>query len=156
MREVSNLSCALALGHQLHPPTPARPQAGSLVNAPAHGRSDLSWWCLLSGFGAQPSLPPSPARQKGLPPAGLPECLRERNVFLSQVFLPAGARSLPSASTHKPSRIAEAASFISSCLSDQTERAEKHPEVGAHRKWPAGSWDVPSGASHMLPREIQI
>ena len=51
-----------------------------------HCRNDLDQVVFAGECGSRPGLPPSPARQRGLTPAGLPP---------AQIFLPAGARSLP-------------------------------------------------------------
>lgn len=68
------------------PPAPPRPGEvpGQCPNQ--HCGNDLDQEVFAGECGSGPGLPPSPARQRGLPLVGLPP---------AQIFLPAGARPLP-------------------------------------------------------------
>lgn len=116
MRKVSNLGCALALGHQLHP----QPQARSLGNAPANAASGMTWTRgVCSGVWLQAWPDSQPFQAKGLPPAGLPERQTEKKKTLlaAQTFLPAGARSLPrTPPLTRPLEEQILQVFLSSCL----------------------------------------
>lgn len=110
MRKVSNLGCALALGHQLHP----QPQARSLGNAPANAASGMAWTRgVCSGVWLQAWPASQPFQAKGLPPAGLPERQTEKKNAPGSSNSSPGRCQVPPphTSTHTPPRRADSAGF---------------------------------------------